>query len=235
MNYPKIKFLINKEKDLEVFNSFNNETEYNPETLNWAFLNKYPELLKYKKNTCLEINEIELINFINSIYEKNKETINTNILKYEKNWELIEEAFYNLVNNIFNSCSWPNGKYIAYLTIWGMYPRFLDDKTFCIPYLHKNEKYVNVVIAHEMLHFVFYDYFYKKYPEYNNSEYNFFVWNISEIFNSLIQNSNEWIKVFKEQSMTYLQHDIIINKIRDLKINNIDLLIEKIISEVNNI
>jgi len=116
-----------------------------------------------------------------------------------------------------------------------MYPRFLDDKTFCIPYLHKNEKYVNVVIAHEMLHFVFYDYFYKKYPEYNNSEYNFFVWNISEIFNSLIQNSNEWIKVFKEQSMTYLQHDIIINKIRDLKINNIDLLIEKIISEVNNI
>lgn len=116
-----------------------------------------------------------------------------------------------------------------------MYPRFLDDKTFCVPYFHKREKYINVIIAHEMLHFIFYDYFYKRYPEYNESKYNFFVWHVSEIFNSLIQNSKEWLDVFCEEIITHPEHNKIIKKIRDLKINEINVLIDKIIEEVNNL
>lgn len=235
MNYPKIKFLIDAKKDLDIFYLLNKDIENNPNVFNWAFLDKYPELSKYKKNNFLEISKKELNIFIHSIYKKDAEIMDKNILKYENDWGIIEGEFYDLVSDIFGLYNFPEGKYIGYLTIWGMYPRFLNDKTFCIPYFHKKEKYINVIIAHEMLHFIFYDYFYKNYPKYNEPKYNFFVWYVSEIFNSLIQNSKEWLDVFDEESMAYPEHNKIIKNIRDLKINNLDDLIDEIVKEVNNL
>ena len=119
-----------------------------------------------------------------------------------------------------------------------MYPRFLENKTFQIPYRHRFPNYVPVVIAHEMLHFMFYDYFYQRYPKYNKPEKNFFVWHISEIFNTLIQNSPEWLRYFKRKSMGYPEHEKIVKKLgREWYRKNtwdLDEIVGQIVKEVQN-
>ena len=170
--------------------------------------------------------------FVGSVYLRNKKTINKNINLYQKNWSKIEEKYFLLVDDLFSGYVWPKGKYIAYPTIWGMYPRFLEDKTFQIPYKYKKEDYVNVIIAHEMLHFIFYDYFYKKYPKYKSNKYNFFAWNISEIFNSIVQNSSMWLKVFKTKTMSYPEHKNIINKLQKVSCRNNGIKADELIKTI---
>ncbi len=176
-------------------------------------MRKYPEFKKYKRNK-LDVNEKQISIFVNSIYQKNNKIIRKNLDLYKKSWAKLGKDYFVLVSQIFGDYKWPLGKYIVYLTIWGMHPRFLEDKTFQIPFRHKNEKYINVIIAHEMLHFIFYDYFYNKFPQYKSNKYNFFVWNISEIFNNIAQDSPQWIKIFKAKSMPYPEHKKIVNKLK---------------------
>lgn len=204
---PKLKFKIDYKKDIEALFSFIRDSKYdNGRSLEWAVLNQYPFLKKYQIGSIFKISKLEVEKFIKNFYQRNNDTIRKNMLLYQQNWQKKEEDFYLLVEKLFKLKYWPQGKYIAYPTIWGMFPRFLEDKTFQLPYKYKNKRYINVIIAHEMLHFIFYEYFLKKYPKYKNDKYNFFIWHISEIFNTLIQNSPEWLKVFKVKTIGYPEH-----------------------------
>ena len=149
-----------------------------------------------------------------------------NLVLYSKNWEKLEQRFYLLTDRLFKNKYWPKGKYIAYLTIWGMYPRFLEDKTFQVPHVHKEKKYVNVVIAHEMLHFKFYDYFLKNYSKYNKRKYDFLIWHTSEIFNAIVQNMPSWFKEFGAMVKVYPEHKKVIKRLQE-KHNKKAFLTEK--------
>jgi len=198
-------------------------------------LDKYPALRKYGSKKNFKITKKEASKFIQKIYRKDEKIIKHNLNLYKKNWAKKEEQFYQLVEELFEKQPWPRGKYITYPTIWGMFPRFLEDKIFQLPHKYRNKKYVNVIIAHEMLHFMFYSHFLKHYPRYKKSKYNFFVWNISEIFNSIIQNSPKWLKVFKLKSKPYPEHLKIVQKLspRYRKENiNVEKLVKDIIKAV---
>jgi len=215
--YPKIKFKISKKQELETFLAFLDEANYtgNDRNLNWAFYNPHPELRVIKQKNISRKDKIKIISkFINQRYKENSNKIRSQIPKIQKDWKKVEKKFFGLTDKIFNNYSWPKGKYIAYFTIWGMYPRFLDNKTFQIPYEHKNKKYIPIVIAHEMLHFIFYDYLYKNFPKFKKQEYNLKLWNLSEAFNVIIQNSSDWIKVFKEETKSYPEHKKLISDLR---------------------
>jgi len=240
MSYPKIKFQKNAEKDWKTICIFTKEAVYdNGRNLDWAIFNKYHKLKKFfsltKKHTISD--EKNLRKFIKQTYKNKTALMTASMNQYKNNWEKVAPFFFKLIDNLFKTTNWPKGKYIAYGTIWGLFPRFLDDKTFQIPYWHKRPQYISVIIAHELLHFKFYDYFYKKYPQYNYQKYNYFVWNISEIFNSIIQNSPEWLKYFKLKSLNYPEHEKIISKIArseyKLASIDIDVLVQKIIIELN--
>lgn len=150
---------------------------------------------------------------------------------FEKGWRKEEKQFFEIADRLFSNTPWPDGKYIAYSTIWGMYPRFLDDKTFQIPVSAKKRRAINLIIAHELLHFIFYPYFFKRYKEYKSHKYDFFVWNISEIFNSLILKRQEWKKLLKANNQDYPEHKKIISEL-SVKKYKLDNLIEAIISRV---
>lgn len=240
MSYPKIKFKVNAKKDFETLLTFIDEAKFDEgRNLQWLIFEKYPQWKKYfNLSKYVLIDRIKLKNEIFDLYTNNSERFSLLMLKHEVRWRKIEKNFYNLVNALFCNHQWPKGKYIAFGTIWGMYPRFLDDKTFQIPYKHKKIAYVPVVIAHEMLHFVFYDYFFLKYPQYKKSKYNFFVWYISEVFNSLVQNTKKWLSVFGEKSLVYPEHQEIVDSLKihvddDNKLN-IDQLLDKIIIAVKS-
>jgi len=237
--YPKIKLRKSAKRDFKTLQAFAKEAIFNnSRTLTWAVFNKYPELKMYfNKEIHYQMkNEEGLHNFINKLYRTRASSMEIAMIKHKKRWEQIAPKYFSLVDVLFDYRKWPPGKYIAFGTIWGMYPRFLDDKTFQIPYWHRKPRYAQVVIAHELLHFMFYDYFYASYPEYRRSKHNFFVWHVSEIFNTIVQNSFPWLTCFKLKSPGYPEHKKIISRISRTFYHrstwNLAELVEEIIKEV---
>ncbi|MFH1030619.1 MAG: hypothetical protein V1770_05160 [bacterium] len=230
---PKLKFKIDYKKDVSSFLAFLRDAEFDEgRSLDWAVLKIYPYFKKYKSGPSLKINKKEVESFVKDFYDKNRAEMEKNLKAYEEDWNKKEKEFYSLAQDLFGSKKWPNGKYIAYPTIWGMYPRFLENKTFQLPYKCKNKKSINTTIAHEMLHFIFYDYFYEKYPEYSKDEFNFFLWNVSEIFNSVIQNSPTWIKVFKTKNMDYPEHGKIIKNLSEKYHKKDEIFIDELTKDI---
>lgn len=217
MFYPRITFRKSAKKDFETLHAFAKDAKYdnNGRNLNWAIFNKYPQLkTQLDKDKHYKIkNEKSLRYFVYKTYQAKWTAMDRALTQHRQRWTKIAPHYFSLIDALFNNRKWPRGKYIAFGTIWGMYPRFLKDKTFQIPFWHRAPRYISVVIAHELLHFMFYDYFYEHYPKYHRPEDSFFVWHISEIFNSIIQNSPQWLKVFELKSMAYPEHKKIITKL----------------------
>ncbi|MBU1557717.1 hypothetical protein KKC45_02040 [Patescibacteria group bacterium] len=236
---PKIKFKISVKKDIDTLLAFTRDANFDGgENLNWAIFRKYPQLKKHYDNNKIT-NQKELEKFIKDKYKKEKEITEKNLSIYEKNWRKIESKFFKLSDELFEKKYWTKGKYTAFPTIWGMFPRFLEDKTFQVPYKYRKKKYVNVVIAHELLHFAFYEYIFDKYPKYKADKYNFLIWNTSEIFNEITQNSPKWLKVFGVKTMGYPMHKKIVKKLekkyhKQEDINR-DELVEDILKEAESI
>lgn len=200
--FPKLKFSYLKKKDLEIFSGFLKTNKYfnvNAD-LEIGFYKLYPELKKAESNDE-KLNLAKKL--IDEKFKKNKKIIIKEIKNIEKQWQKIAPWFYQKCDQIFEDHSWPKGKYIAYTTIWGIYPRFIENKTFAFPYKHKLKNYPLIVVAHEMLHFIFYDYLFKNYPKYKHKKCEEEIWQMSEIFNALIQNSNRWQTKFKQKVIIY--------------------------------
>jgi hypothetical protein len=210
--HPKVRFLVSVQKDLRTFGYFANEKGYEKERgLEWAFFKKYPELRLFFKKGELIASQKEVRSYVGKRYRQRRHCAKRLSIS-ARQWKKAEEPYFALVRELFPNTKWPAGKYIAYGTIWGMYPRFLADKTFQIPFKHRLPDYINVVIAHELLHFIFFSWFERVYGRrYKTNE--MLAWHTSEVFNSIIQNSTRWLKVFKVASMTYPEHDAIIKKL----------------------
>jgi len=217
--YPKLKFSISKKKELDTYLAFLEDGKYrdNSREMNWAFYQPHPKLKSLKdKNLSLCQRKARIKQYINDFYLKHIKKIKKAVDNTRENWRRIEKKFYKLADEIFGNHGWPRGKYVAYSTVWGMYPRFLRDKTFQFPVGHKKQSYVQVIIVHEMLHFIFYDYIYKKFPRLKDHKYDFDLWNISEAFNVVIQNSSKWVKIFNQKTMAYPEHRDLIRKFKKI-------------------
>ena len=215
MNYPKIKFKISKNKEFEVFKEFLNYYKSDQERLfNWL-LAPHKTFKKGFWNKGISNTQIIKLakKYIDEYYKLHAKDLNNDNIVTGTSWGKKEKKFYNLIDEIFDHYKWPKGKYTGYLTVWGIYPRYIKEKTFCFPYKHKIKKYVLTVIAHEMLHFIFYSYLFNKYPKYKNKKYGMLIWHSSEIFNSLVQKSRPWVKLFELKPRNYPEHNEIIKKL----------------------
>ena len=221
--------------------AFIKDADYgNGRNLDWAVFSKYPRLkTQFDQNNHYKMKSAKtLYKFVCAIYRTKQTAMDLALAKHEKRWIKVAPCYFSLVGTLFGNRKWPRGKYIAFGTIWSMYPRFLKDKTFHIPFWHRTPRYMPVIIAHELLHFMFYDYFYTRYQKYHKSKDNFFVWHVSEIFNTIIQNSPEWLACFKLKSFGYPEHRNIVARINHARRRNtawdLNALIDNIIKEVQN-
>lgn len=205
--YPKIKFKIDLRVDTKNavdFIKYNRSKQYKHFAL-W-FL---PEELRYildKKISVSEKNKI-IKDYTKKTYKDEKEEIAVGAKKVEDDWLRIEEKYFGLVDKIFKGYSWPRGNYRGYISIFKMYPRYVDSKIFFFPYKHRIPKYSNKVIAHEMLHFIFFDYINKRYSLREKSKIknrpDNFVWQVSEVFNNVMENWEPYNKVIKDKGQPY--------------------------------
>ncbi len=222
---------------MEVFFAFVQDAQFDGgRTLNWAVLDDVPELQKYFKGVEFIGERKDIEQFIQNIHSKNELQMTDKLDKYQEKWQKMHAEFFKLTADIFADQDWPRGKYIAYITIWKMFPRFLEDKTFCLPYTGKMCASSNEICAHELLHFIFYDYFWTKYPEYAKEGQEMFTWHVSEIFNTTVQNSNTWLSVFPQGNMGYPEHkQIVINsqkKYPEITNSNLTGFVNDIVKEV---
>ena len=226
--YPKIKFITDKKIDKKILSNFDKFW------LEWALR---PELrfLISEKFTIKEKKKI-VYAYIDNFYLIHSKKIKIGLKEQERRWQKLEKKYYQKVDTLFKDYPWPRGTYRAYVSIWYCFPRFIEEKYFTFPY--ETKKYFNDarfairVIAHEMLHFITYDYLQKVYklkPSESYHKDNKF-WQFTENLNTLIENENTWKdffignqKPYDNCKKLYVQMKKIWDKNKDL-----DNLIEKI-------
>lgn len=202
---PKLKLALDVKADTENCIYFvKNESDTIPSFLD-MFLPKNFRYITSKKFSSSERNKI-ITEYTKHIYKINKKDITDGVNDTKKRWKKIESRFYKLVNRIFQGHPWPKGSYTGMASIYLMYPRNIQKKTFYFPY--KNVKFDPLgVITHEMLHFIFFDFIKKKYKLTENSKFRGknaeYVWQVSETFNNTIENWKPYKELFMEDSKPY--------------------------------
>lgn len=155
--------------------------------------------------------------YVDKFYKSHREKLQ-NFAKIAKSkWDKISPSFFRITSKIFKNHPWPKGKYIGYISIFNCNPRFLKDKTFQVYFKHKAGS--NYVTAHELLHFIFYDYAIKRHADMfggKNTESGTF-WDIAEAFNSVILHAPEFIRIFgAKKQIIYPEHRTYISRFNKL-------------------
>lgn len=209
----KLKFRINKELDIQTANNFYG---YKCAGIDFgeSIIHTFPKLE----------NKTDISKEVNLFYKKHSNKLKTKIKTWQRKWSKIEKRYFKLVEELFNK-KWPKGKYICYVSAFNCNPRFLTEKTFQIYY--KKDKEL-VAIAHELLHFMFYDYFSKKFKGKLNKEK---LWRLSEVFNVIVLNTKEFQSLIKYRETPYPEHKNLYQKLNKIynKHNNIKDFIKEAI------
>ena len=223
-NKPHVNFEINKEMDYWTAGEFltfdpndifsNSILITNPKLKDAQKLGDKAKITFYK-------------NYVDQIYKDKESEITSSKNEVQKLWNLIEKRFLDRTQELFNGHIWPEGAYIGFLSIFNCNPRFLNEKTFQVYYVHSEG--LVYVCAHEMLHFMFYDYIEKNSALTKNLPESV-IWNLSEILNVVILEKPEFAELTGNfYPKPYQKHETQIKKFRELIKNseNIDSFIKK--------
>jgi hypothetical protein len=190
---PKVQLIVDIQADIENAKWFVGDGEF----VEW-FLPKDFQFILSKKFSTSERNKI-IIEYTKYIHALRREEIQKGVEETHERWLKTESAFYEIVDTIFKGHPWPKGKYIGYASIYLMFPRDIIHKTFYFPYIQKPIDPVGT-IAHEMLHFIFFDYLQKKYGLKENDtckgKNKRYIWQVSETFNTVIENWSPYKNIF---------------------------------------
>lgn len=197
--FPNLKFQLDQELDTNIATEFL-DVQAGGIDFGMHIVELYPELSK-AKNLNGEPRRKEVNKFTKEYYQRHKSDLEEKVRRFKENWEKVEDIFFEGIRRVFGSHPWPGGKYICYLSIYDCNPRFLEDKTFQVYYYHPQGS--NHLIAHEMLHFIFFDYldnhereFKKKLDEGN-------IWLLSELFNDRILELPEFAEFKSKDGGSY--------------------------------
>ena len=213
---PKIQYRMNKPLDKKMCIEFLGCQVGGVNFANGIF-NPHPNIKK------------SIYSYIDSFYKKHDMYLRQTAQNFEKQWMVHERTFFQAVAIIFNNHPWPKGKYIGYLSIFDCNPRFLHNKTFQIFYMHKMGPVY--VTAHELLHFMFYDYVEKKRSDVKKRLNEDGIWKLSEIVNDVVMNYKKFKQIFckKGQYINYPELKKNISKVKRSLHGNID--IDKVIDQ----
>jgi hypothetical protein len=159
-----------------------------------GIIKTHPKLKKiaFTKDTNLRKRVIK--KYFANYYKINKKSIRNKIDVVKRNWYKIEKDYVDITENYFNGYKFPDGMYVAYASIINCNPRFLESKTFQF-YYKKPLKEALHTIAHELLHFIFFDFVEKKLKAKTKHLTEEQLWDLSEIFNVIVLRSDLYKKI----------------------------------------
>jgi len=129
--------------------------------------------------------------YFDNYYRIHRIAILRKIESVRKVWCKQEKEYIAITEDFFGGFRFPKGKYIAYASIIDCNPRFLESKTFQFFY-KKPLTDVTYTIAHELLHFIFFDFIKKKFKKETKHLSEDQLWNLSEIFNVVVLKSSQY-------------------------------------------
>jgi len=133
--------------------------------------------------------------FAERIIEGNKSEILKAKDAIETDWNLVSREFLTRLSKLFE-IEWPEEKRIinAYITIMPVFPRFLDDFSFCVGY--RNPPKARETIAHEIVHFLWFKKWKEVFPDSKREEFEgpHLIWRLSEIMDPIILQCDPKIK-----------------------------------------
>lgn len=180
---PKLRFKLNKSLDKKVCSPFLFEKGGGID-FGKGIVRDHPRLSLVRKMKETKKRKKLISDYVDDFYENHFSQLKNSIQKFNRVWGKKEKEFFNSVAKIFKNYPWPKGKYIGYLSIFNCNPRNLKDKTFQVYYKHPAG--IVHVTSHELLHFIFYDYFESKFKKSFKKISKEKLWEISEIFNSVL-------------------------------------------------
>lgn len=207
MTYPKIKLIIDAAKDAELGVDFFKYTrgELKKEFLWNFFPDELYNVINKKMSSRTRNNLIRT--YAQRIHREKQKEIIKGVQLVKKEWVSVEKKYFQLVDRIFDCRPWPKGTYRGFATVFYAYPRNISGKIFYFPHAHRLPRFANKVIAHEMLHFMFFDYMREKYGLKEQAQFSGrphdYLWRISEAFNNAIQRWKPYQKVFRYGSRPY--------------------------------
>lgn len=226
--YPKINFYLNQSMDLKNAIGFVEHciTSGRKDHARMFLPDQIEHILdsKYSKKDRAKI----IAEFTRKYYSDNKKSLQKGFAHMLLGWKRVEKRFFSLTNNLFKYHPWPKGNYRGFGTIFLMYPRIIDQKVFYFPLATHIPSSIRIkIIAHEMLHFMFFDYVLKNY---GLKEGDKDIWAISEAFNSVIEGWGPYQTISHGKSKPYKEVKKIYAKMKQLwkQKQDIDWLIDKI-------
>jgi hypothetical protein len=215
--YPKLELKRDVDADIENCIHFVGIEEKDKQFLIKMFL---PDKLHYILDSDFSEKEKKRIieEYARSFYQINKKEIELGIKKVKKEWEGIEKQYFQITDNIFKSHPWPKGEYTGVVSIWQMFPRHIDEKIFFFPYNNQDFAIPIKTIAHEMLHFIFFDYLEKNYNLKEDSviknKSEDYVWMVSEVFNNVIENWKPYREICGGETKPYFDDKGLFEKMK---------------------
>lgn len=185
---PAIKFSLNKDLDKKICFSF---LSYRKGGLDFGkfIIKTHPKLASTRGfSSDKQIKIIE--EYTDFFYRTHRIQLKKRKEEFQEDWNRKLPQFFKAVDQIFSYHPWPKGPYFAYISIFPSGPRFLNYKSFQVFYLRRSRAQA---IAHEILHFLFYDYLEKYFHSQDSSSEN--VWVLSEIVNTFILDSPKLRKI----------------------------------------
>lgn len=216
MKHPSVRFSKSSKKDIAAVSGFLRDASFDDgATLEEAVFSVAPQLRAplsdWKQSRPLPLSVRQ---HIRHFHKQESEAIKRDMHSAKQAWQKLAPTFFRLTDEIFEALPWPKGKYIAYPTRWGMFPRYLDDKTFQIPVRFRRKKLIPVVIAHELLHFICYEHLFRTRPELKKQANQFLSWHVTELFNSVVQTTPRWHQAFGAVPLDYPMHVQALRKLR---------------------
>ncbi len=212
---PKVKFVIDPKEDIKNYILFN-KYKYaasDPKTFKMFLPQKLHYILKSRFSEKQKAKIVKA--YVKNTFILHKKEIAQNTDRAKKEWHKVAKDYFRLMNRIFKDHPWPKGKYIGFASVFEMYPKNVKEKIFYFSGLKKDLNFNIATIAHEMLHFMFFDYIDKNTRVRDRGSEN--IWNASEVFNLVIETWKPYQKIFKTNGKAYyFMHKKMLPKMKKL-------------------
>ncbi len=211
MYKPNVTFVLNERcKQLDIIYTdffFSNPDKSGGFEKRERLIEQYPALDKYAQSKEKEL----LVNTINKIHSDYTKELSEAKNKAERLWKEKEVIFLDLCESVFEGHSFPEGDYNCYLSVIDINTLIKKEKSFQLFFGAIQQGISTTIIAHEMLHFIFYDYM-DKYKNLDKKK----LWEFAEIFNKYIQNSIDFIDfMYPKEKVLEKEYEIRLENIRE--------------------
>jgi hypothetical protein len=207
----KLRFYLNKKLDERMAEEFLN-IQGGGINFGEGIIKIHPKLKLAKSLNDIAQRKKFIHAYCDSYYRTHKTAIFRKIKSVRKVWRKQEKEYIATTEDFFGGFQFPKGKYIAYASIINCNPRFLESKTFQFFYKKPLADAV-YTIAHELLHFIFFDFIRKKFKKETKHLSEAQLWDLSEIFNVVVLKSPRYCQIVNQKFVIpYPDHRRYINK-----------------------